>query len=112
MDADPDTMEPKQDLAPAATDWCKEVGAESVKTVDDVLLDRNSRDYARITRAIQQGIDRANEKATSNAQKIQKWILLKTDFSVPGGELGPTLKLKRHLVLKKYAESIRNLYNV
>ena len=61
---------------------------------------------------IQQGIDRANEKATSNAQKIQKWILLKTDFSVPGGELGPTLKLKRHLVLKKYAESICNLYNV
>ena len=112
VDADPDTMEPKQDLAPAAADWCKEVGAESVKTVDDVLLDRNSRDYARITRAIQQGIDRANEKATSNAQKIQKWILLKTDFSVPGGELGPTLKLKRHLVLKKYAESIRNLYNV
>ena len=105
-------MEPKQDLAPAALEWCKEVGADSVKIVDDLLRDKNSKCYALCTRAIQQGIDKANEKATSNAQKIQKWVLLKTDFSVPGGELGPTLKLKRHLVLSKYADSIKNIYNV
>ena len=105
-------MEPKQDLAPAALEWCKEIGADSVKTVDDLLRDKTSKSYALCTRAIQQGIDKANEKATSNAQKIQKWVLLKTDFSVPGGELGPTLKLKRHLVLSKYADSIRNIYNV
>ena len=112
VNVDPVTMEPKQQLAPGAIDWCKEVGAKSVETVNDVLDPTHSKDYAVITRAIQEGIDRANEKATSNAQKIQKWILLKTDFSVPGGELGPTLKLKRHLVLKKYEDSINNLYNV
>ena len=105
-------MEPKRDLAPAALEWCKEVGADSVKTVDDILHDKKSKSYYLFTRAIQHGIDKANEKATSNAQRIQKWVVLPTDFSVPGGELGPTLKLKRHLVLTKYATSIRNIYNV
>ena len=57
-------------------------------------------------------MDRANSEATSNAQRVQKWIILPTDFSVPGGELGPTLKLKRHYVLKKYENTIRNMYNV
>ena len=111
VDADPETMEPKKELAPVTTDWCKAIGLDEVKTIDDLLLDLNSKYYAKISKAIQQGIDRANEKATSNAQRIQKWILLKTDFSITGGELGPTQKLKRYLVLSKYAESIKNLYN-
>ena len=57
VNVDPVTMEPKQELAPAAIDWCKEVGAKSVGTVDDVLLHKHSKDYALITRAIQEGID-------------------------------------------------------
>lgn len=38
--------------------------------------------------AIQEGINRVNEKATSNAQRIQKWTVLGRDFSISGGELG------------------------
>jgi len=63
-------------------------------------------------KAIQDGIDCVNKEATSNAQKIQKFKVLPTDFSVPGGELGPTLKVKRHFVLKKYESLICNIYNV
>ena len=104
-------MEPTQELAQAAADWCREIGAENCKTIDDVLRTKSSKDSAKIVRAIQQGIDRVNERATSNAQRIRKWIMLKTDFSLPGGELGPTLKLKRHSVLKKYAGAINDIYN-
>ena len=29
---------------------------------------------------------------------------------VPGGEMGPTLKVKRHLVMQKYKENVDKLY--
>ena len=76
------------------------------KTIDEALVDPS------VKKAIQIGFDKANAQATSNAQRVQKWTLLQTDFSVPGGELGPTLKLKRHYVLKKFDTQIKNFYNV
>jgi hypothetical protein len=44
------------------------------------------------------GIDRANSEATSQAQRIQKWMILPRDFSLQGRELGPTMKVS--LILK------------
>ena len=29
---------------------------------------------------------------------------------IPGGEMGPTLKVKRHLVMQKYKENVDKLY--
>jgi len=55
-------------------------------------------------------LDRANKRATSRAQVIQKFEILPTDFSIPGGELGPTMKLKRPCAAKKYADVIENFY--
>ena len=60
--------------------------------------------------AIQNGIDRANRQAVSNAAKVQKWTVLPEDVSIPGGELGPTLKLKRFAFNKKYTNAIERLY--
>ena len=42
------------------------------------------------------GMETANGMSTSRAQKVGKWSLLSTDFTEPGGELTPTLKLKRN----------------
>ncbi|KJE88677.1 long-chain-fatty-acid-CoA ligase [Capsaspora owczarzaki ATCC 30864] len=73
--------------------------------VAEAILDPN------IRAEIQRGIDRANHKAVSAAQRIQKWELIAGDFSIPGGELGPTLKLKRPQVVSKYAEVIERFYH-
>ena len=42
--------------------------------------------------------------------KIQKFMILPTDFSVQTGELTPTLKLKRSVVADKCAAAIDTMY--
>jgi long-chain-fatty-acid--CoA ligase ACSBG len=56
------------------------------------------------------GMAKANARAASRAQTIKKWAILPVDFSCQGGELTPTLKLKRSVVLEKYADVVERLY--
>lgn len=65
---------------------------------------------AKVMQALNEALARANKHSASNAQKIQKLALLPHDFSIPTGELGPTMKLKRNVVAKMYNEIIDNLY--
>lgn len=55
-----------------------------------------------LNKLIEDGIAIANKKAISNAQKVQKYTILKHDFGVDSGELTPTLKLKRKIINQKY----------
>lgn len=57
-----------------------------------------------------EGMKEANAKATSNAQKIQKWTLLPCEFSEKGGELTPTLKLKRKVSAEKHTKEVEAMY--
>ncbi|XP_063598526.1 long-chain-fatty-acid--CoA ligase ACSBG2-like isoform X2 [Penaeus indicus] len=100
-----DSGEPLDTLSPACIEWCRSVGS-SANTIQDILAGPD----ANVMRAIQEAIDRANKLAPSNAQRIQKWTVLPKDFSLPGGELGPTMKLKRPVVLQKYSETIERFY--
>ncbi|CAK9293880.1 unnamed protein product [Gordionus sp. m RMFG-2023] len=52
----------------------------------------------------------ANAKSVSRAALIRKWVVLENDFTIAGGELGPTMKLRRPYILKKYAQIIESLY--
>ena len=55
-----------------------------------------------IKKYIDECIEKTNAKAISRAQHIRKWILVPDDFSVKGGELTPSLKMKRKVIEKKY----------
>lgn len=101
-----DSGEPKDELAPETVAWVKGLGVEHTKLTQIMAAGP----CPKVLQAIQEGIDRANKKAISNAQKIQKFALLPVDFSVPGGELGPTLKVKRNIVQEKYKDVIEKFY--
>ncbi|XP_066552041.1 long-chain-fatty-acid--CoA ligase ACSBG2 isoform X2 [Amia ocellicauda] len=96
---------PEDELTPEALQICQKLSSKATK-VSEIT---GSKDPA-VYKAIQEGINRVNERATSNAQKIQKWTILEKDFSIPGGELGPTMKLKRPVVMKIYKDQIDNFY--
>jgi len=103
---DPDTQEPTDELAPNVIKWCQSLGSDAT-TVTDILGSGGSA----VIDAIEKGISEANSKAISRAQLVQKWTILPSDFSVAGGELGPTLKLKRLVICRKYAKAIETLYS-
>ena len=58
---------------------------------------------------IESEIRRLNQHFGHYSQ-IKKFVLLEEEWSLDGGELTPTLKLKRRELLKKYAREIESLY--
>ncbi|MGZ4588024.1 MAG: long-chain fatty acid--CoA ligase, partial [Mycobacteriaceae bacterium] len=58
---------------------------------------------------IEMSVTEAN-KAVSKAEAIKKFRILPVDFTEISGELTPTLKLKRNVVVKTFAEDIENIY--
>ncbi|XP_060763020.1 long-chain-fatty-acid--CoA ligase ACSBG2-like isoform X2 [Neoarius graeffei] len=100
-----DNGDPTDELTPLAVEFCREHGVTAGK-VSEIIDNKEPVIY----KVIQEGVDRVNAKAISNAQKVQKWTLLLHDFSISGGELGPTMKLKRPVVSKMYKEEINKFY--
>ncbi|XP_017546456.1 long-chain-fatty-acid--CoA ligase ACSBG2-like [Pygocentrus nattereri] len=97
--------EPTDELSLLVVEYCRQHGVIASKVSEIV----NNKEPA-IYKAIQEGVDKVNAKAISNAQRVQKWTLLSRDFSISGGELGPTMKLKRPVVTKMYKEEIDKFY--
>ena len=83
-----------------------EVAGQTATTVDEARAD------PAILAHIQAAIDTNNAQAVSRAQKVQYFHILDGDFSRMGtdAELGPTLKLKRPVVVRKYADQIEAMY--
>ncbi|TNM89301.1 hypothetical protein fugu_003535 [Takifugu bimaculatus] len=100
-----DNGEPTDKLSPEALDVCRQLGITATK-VSEIIANMEPAVY----NSIQEGMERVNARATSNAQKVQKFTILERDFSVSGGELGPTMKLRRPIVMKMYQEKINEMY--
>ncbi|MEA2646841.1 MAG: long-chain acyl-CoA synthetase [Chloroflexota bacterium] len=77
------------------------VGAEA----DGEVLAKNDK----VREIFQAGVDQVNA-SLSNVERIKKFTILPADLSVDGGELTPTLKVKRKVVNEKYADRIESLY--
>ncbi len=46
----------------------------------------------------------------AQVEQVKKFAILERDLSQAGGELTPTLKVKRDVVEEKYAEMLDSLY--
>jgi long-chain acyl-CoA synthetase len=88
--------------ADALGPWASAHGLDSASGQE---LARN----ADVVAEIQVAVDYANE-AVSRAEAIKTFRVLPEDLSIEGGELTPTLKVKRSVVASKYAGVIEEIY--
>jgi long-chain acyl-CoA synthetase len=84
--------------------WKTDNSKPRTATVSDM------RDDPALRAEIQAAVDEAN-KAVSRAEAIKKFALLDQDFTEAGGQLTPTLKVRRHIIMEQYATQIAELYD-
>jgi len=100
------TMIPTQELEPESINYFKEKLDIDIKT--SVEACENQKVIAHINECI----ERTNKKIVSRAAHLRKFKLLPDDFSQIGGELTPTMKLKRKVTETKYKNFIDEIYKV
>jgi long-chain acyl-CoA synthetase len=83
--------------------WLDTNGKPAEASVADLREDEGLR------AEIQQAVDEAN-RAVSRAEAIRAFRILPKDWSEETGEITPSLKVKRNVVLKQYADEIAAIY--
>lgn len=83
--------------------WKESHGKPASAEVPDLIED------ADLLAEIQAVVDEAN-KSVSKAEAIRKFRVLPVDFTEAGGEMTPSLKLKRSVVATTYASDIDAIY--
>jgi long-chain acyl-CoA synthetase len=83
--------------------WLERNGKPATTTIAEAAGD------PQLHAEIQAAVDEAN-KAVSKAESIRKFTILGTDWTEAGGQITPSLKLKRNVVLAECADQIAQLY--
>jgi len=96
VDIDPKSGNPSKNLTQEAANYFKKELGLDLKTSDQACSD------PKVAEFIKKCVEATNKKSVSRASHIRKLKLIPVDFSIPGGELTPTLKLKRKVTEKKY----------
>jgi long-chain acyl-CoA synthetase len=66
--------------------------------------------HSEVQRTIEEHVERINQKF-ARVEQVKKFEILPHDLSQEGGELTPTMKVKRAVVAKKYEPQIEALYS-
>jgi long-chain acyl-CoA synthetase len=87
----------------ALKEWCSEHG---IAFNGNESIIKNEKVIA----LIKDAVERYNQNF-NQVEQIKKFELLPREWSVDGGELTPTLKLKRKVILEKYKDAIERIYS-
>ncbi len=88
----------------AIKDWAKTNAKNLVESTHEELIKNES-----IKELIENDVNRLNINF-GNWEKSKKFVLVPTEFSVETGELTPTLKMKRRIILTKFEQEINSIY--
>jgi long-chain acyl-CoA synthetase len=80
--------------------------ANKIEFKNFVELTQNEQIFA----IVKDSIEKANSRLSSSEQ-IKKFVILERDFSLELDEITPTLKVKRSVVAKNFADEIQKLYS-
>ncbi len=84
--------------------WKSAAGKPESATIADLVNDPD------LVAAVQAAVDKANE-TVSHAEAIKKFRILPLDFTEETGEMTPTLKVKRNVVVDKFSDDIAAIYS-
>lgn len=82
------------------------------KTNDSSLIQFSKSEFlanAKIKTIIEEEVNRLNVNF-GNWEKIKKFAIIPNEFTIETGELTPTLKMKRKIILAKYENEINEIY--
>jgi long-chain acyl-CoA synthetase len=88
----------------ALADWCKQKGIDANGSTE-VLCQ-----HPQVFGHFKEIINEAN-KNFNQVEQVKKFELLTREWSIEGGELTPTLKLKRKVIMEKYGDVVRKIYS-
>lgn len=85
------------------SEWCLKNGVNA-KTAEEMALS------AEVQKLFKDAIDEKN-KNFGQWETVKRFQIMPSEWSIDGGELTPTMKVKRKIVLEKYKDVIEKLYS-
>jgi long-chain acyl-CoA synthetase len=88
---------------PTLQEWAAKHGVDGKGSIRDLL--RNPR----VIELYKEIVEDYN-KLFNHVEQVKKFELLDSEWNIDGGELTPTLKLKRKVIMEKYRDAIERIY--
>lgn len=83
-------------------EWCRQNGI-NYSSNEEIIKE------PRVLEMMKEMVESFN-KYFNHVEQIKKFELLSDDWTINGGELTPTLKLKRKVIMEKYKDAIERIY--
>lgn len=89
---------------PALLEWCKQNNVGALDNTERLLQD------PKVIEMYKSIVEEYN-KDFNHVEQVKKFELINGEWTIDGGELTPTLKLKRKVIMQKYGDAVDRIYS-